>query len=57
MTVFIVWKETVHSGQSEVVGYCKTEDLARRARGAWKSLEKAGLNHYWIERIEELLEE
>ena len=57
MPVFIVWCETVQDGQSTVLGYCKTEELARRAIEAWKSLEKPGMYSYWIERIGELLEE
>ena len=57
MPVFIVWCETVQDGQSTVLGYCKTEDLARRAIEAWKSLEKPGMYYYWVERIGELLED
>jgi hypothetical protein len=57
MSVFIVWCETVQDGQSAVLGYCKTEDLARRAIDADRALNKPGAYSYWVEEIEELLEE
>jgi hypothetical protein len=58
MKIFLVWQENAVDGNSDVIGFCQTEEAACKmcdkikAEHKSKSIRWYG---YWIEEVEELV--
>lgn len=52
MKIFLVYRETLKDGSSEVIGFCQTEDAAYKMCD--KLLEGSRQYCYWVEELEEL---
>ena len=52
MKIYLVYRETLEDGHSEVIGFCQTEDEAYKMCD--KPLEGGRRYCYWIEELEEL---
>jgi hypothetical protein len=57
MKIFLVWEENAVDGNSEVIGFCQTEDAAYKMCDKLKAEQKPKSIrwYYWVEELEELI--
>jgi hypothetical protein len=55
MKIYLIWEENTVDGNSEVIGFCQTEDAAYKMCNKFKAKLKNTRWNYWVEELEELI--